>query len=52
MIGGENDLKPEKLGRNPVEEGGSCQKTMSTGGPSVEEANKERNTYQLLRLLC
>ena len=50
--GGANDLKPEKLGRKPLEKGGSCKRIISAGGPSAREANKERNTSQLHRLLC
>ena len=50
--GGAKDLKPEKLGRNPLEEGGSWRRTRSVGGPSAREENKERNTSQLPRLLC
>ena len=45
-------MKPEKLGRKPLEEGGSCKRTTSTWGPSAREENKERNTSQLPRLLC
>jgi len=50
--GGAKDLKPEKLGRKPWEEGGSWRRTMSGGEPSIKEENKERNTSQLPQLLC
>ena len=45
-------MKPAKLGRKPLEKGGSCKRTKSTGEPSTREENKERNTSQLPRLLC
>jgi len=52
-MGGAKDLNPWKLGRNPLEDGGSCKRRMSAReGPSVREENKERNTFQLPRLLC
>jgi len=45
-------LKPEKLGRKPLEEGGSWRRTMSGEGPSVREEKRERNTSQLPKVLC
>jgi len=50
--GGGEDLKPQKGGRKSLEEEGSCNRTISAGGPSALEENKERNTSQLPRLLC
>jgi len=49
---GAKDLKPEKPGRKPFEEGESCKRIISGGGLSVREENKESNTSQLPRLLC
>jgi len=51
-MGGEKDLKAEKLRRKSAEDGGSCKPTISGGGPSVKEENKERKTSPLPRLWC
>jgi len=42
-MGGAKDWKPEELGRNPLEEMGSCKSIMWSGGPSVRKG-KEKET--------
>ena len=51
-MGGAKDVNPEKLGRKPLEEGGFRKKTITAGGPSVMEENRERNISLLPGLLC